>query len=125
MAGKLPRGFQPVFRYKFVNGSVRSEKILNEKLWKQRGVVYARVCKGRVVYVGKADSTLRARIMWHIRFFPKSRKALPYRKYAEGKTITIFAYRPKPIQLFGMRVGDSSVYRTVCWMSWRFIPMAT
>jgi hypothetical protein len=30
--------------------------------------------------------------------------ALPYRKHVKGKTVTIFAYKPKPIQLFGLEI---------------------
>jgi hypothetical protein len=102
----LPRGFRPVYRYTFANGVVLSEKILDHKLWKQRGIVYARVCDGVVVYVGKADGTLGGRIRRHIRLFPKAAeaKAKAYRKHIAGKVVTTYAYRPRPIRLFGLDV---------------------
>jgi hypothetical protein len=100
----LPRAFRPVYRYKFKNGQVHSEKPLDDKLWKQRGVVYARVCNDQVVYVGKTDGTLRGRILQHIRMFPTAPKGMPYRKHVEGKIVTIFAYKPKPIRLFGLEI---------------------
>jgi hypothetical protein len=101
---RLPKKFRPVYRYKFVNGKVCLKKKLDEQLLKQRCVVYARVCGGQVIYVGKADSTLGARINAHLRTFPARADAKPYRDYVRGKTVTIYAYRPKPTRLFGLEI---------------------
>lgn len=81
------------------------EHVLNQKLWKARCVVYARVCgKSDVVYIGKADSTLRTRMTAHIKGFPRSPNSKAYRKYVNGKTVTIFAYKPRVLRRFGLRV---------------------
>lgn len=96
----LPKEFRPVYRYKFINGNVVAGEVLDDELWKQRGVVYARHCDGDIVYVGKADGTLRRRITRHLNGFPSDPKTKPYREYAEGKTVTIYAYKPDPIRLF-------------------------
>ena len=97
---ELPKEFRPVYRYKFIDGKVCSEKLLDEELWKQSGIVYARMCGGKIVYVGKSDGTLSARIKRHLRIFPTRVDSIPYRNYVEGKTVTIFAYKPDPIWLF-------------------------
>lgn len=100
----LPRAFRPVYQYTFAKGQVRARKVLNRKLWHARNVVYARVCGKRVVYVGKADGTLRGRITRHIKFFPSAPKSKEYRAFAEGKIVIIFAYKPRPIWRFGMAI---------------------
>jgi hypothetical protein len=101
---KTFRAFRPVYRYKFSNGSFHSQKLLDVKLWKQQGVVYARVCDGKVVYIGKCESTLGHRIMAHLRIFPILPRAQKYREFVKGKTVTIFAYKPKPIRLLGLDI---------------------
>jgi hypothetical protein len=102
---ELPGEFRPVFQYQFANGRVLADKVLDQELWMQRGVVYARICDGQVVYVGKTDYTLRRRIMAHVRGFPKSPKSTDYRNHVAGKTVTIFAYKPAPIELFGLTIS--------------------
>jgi hypothetical protein len=102
----LPAEFKEVFQYRFANARVTAEKVLNEELWKQRGVVYARVCDGQVVYVGSCNGTLGARIRAHLRLFPllPGAKEFAYRNRVEGKTVTIYAYKPTPIRLFNMEI---------------------
>jgi len=106
MMETLPANFKPVYRYKMENGNpVNCEEIQNA-LWHEKGVVYARVYQDHVVYVGSTDGTLRARVLRHIKGISKARpgKAGEYRGWANGKTITILAYKPEPVEWSGMKV---------------------
>jgi hypothetical protein len=59
-------------------------KVLDERLWKQSGVVYARTYKKRIVYVGCTDGVLSKRIRRHVRLI------------ATTKTGTAPRYREAP-----------------------------
>lgn len=88
------------------NGEPVKRKQLESTLWFQRGVVYARVYRNQVVYVGKTDGTLRGRILRHVNGISKATagKAKEYRKWAEGKTITTLACKPKPVRRSGLEI---------------------
>lgn len=98
--------FQPVFKYKMKNGRPVNERVIDPDLFGARGVVYARVHGKSVVYIGKTDGSLRARINRHLSGFPdgKTGRVVQYREWAEGKTITIFAHKPEPITYLGLSV---------------------
>ena len=104
----LPAEFTPVCQYTMRQGKVEDFKILDETLWRLRWVVYARVCSGEVVYVGKTDGALSGRILAHKRGIsmdqPKNPMAQKYRAWAEGKAITIYAHKPEPITICGHSV---------------------
>ena len=98
--------FTPVFRYKVENGHPIKEKILNEELWQSDGVVYARIHRKEIAYIGKTNSTLKGRIKDHLRRMPNySRsKDIEYRDWAEGKTITLYAHKPNNKDYLGLSV---------------------
>lgn len=98
--------FAPVFRYRVQNGKPIKEKVLNEELWQSDGVVYARSHKKMIAYIGKSDGPLKSRIKAHLRLIPKYSKPkdIAYRDWAEGKTITIFAHKPKNKNYLGLQV---------------------
>ena len=102
----LPAGFKPVYRYKMKHGEPTDRKEFKSALWRERGVVYARVYRKQVVYVGKTDGTLRGRILRHVNGISNSTagNAKEYRIWAEGKTITILAYKPKHVRLSGIEI---------------------
>jgi len=103
---KLPASFKPVYRYKMEDGKPRKRKLLDEALWGQKGVVYARVYRDRIVYIGKADGRLCTRILRHLNRISKETAGMAsqYRKWAKGKTITILAHRPEPVRRFGLQI---------------------
>jgi hypothetical protein len=47
-------------------GSLRSSTFLDESLWEQRDVVYARAYRNKVVYIGMTDGYLKKRIRYHL-----------------------------------------------------------
>jgi transposase-like protein len=98
----MPKEFEEVFRYRVIDGTVTDEKIVNEKLWRSRRVVYVRVCEERILYVGKSDGLLCRRMLRHVRGFLAVGKAIfeDYRKCVNGRTVSIFAYQPEPLRLF-------------------------
>ena len=100
------KSFSPVFRYKVKNGLPLEEEIIDEELWQSDGVVYARTHKQEIVYIGKTNATLKSRVQDHLRRIPKYSKPkdLSYRSWAEGKTITIFAHKPKNKNYLGLSV---------------------
>ena len=101
----LPPEFTPVYKYTMRNGKVEDPEVLDKKLWRLRCVVYARVCGDEIVYVGKTDGTLCGRILAHKRGIsvdqPKNPMTQKYRMWAEGRAITIYAYKPEPIRICG------------------------
>lgn len=98
--------FLPVFRYKVQDGQPINEKVLDEELWQSDGVVYARTDKKTIAYIGKTNGTLKSRVKDHLRRIPKYSKSkdLDYIFWAEGKTITIFAHKPKNKNYLGLSV---------------------
>jgi hypothetical protein len=74
----------------------------------QSGVVYARVCYGEVVSVGKCDGRLGRRLRAHLQGIaedvPKNPLTRLYKQWADSKAITIFAYKPPPVRLCGHEV---------------------
>jgi len=62
--------FKPAFRYKMQNGVVTSTTRLDQALLDQDGVVYLRVHRRDVLYVGKCDGKLCHRIQDHLRRIP-------------------------------------------------------
>ena len=81
-------------------------KILDQKLWQQSGVVYARKYRNKIVYIGSTDRRLSLRIGAHLSLISTSMHATAprYRKWAEGKRITILAYKPA----LGSKNGNAS-----------------
>jgi len=108
---EIPDDFKPVYHYKMRNGEVTSEKTLDPTLWDEEGVVYLRVHGKDVLYVGKSDGKLSSRIRWHIRNGipkPRTEPGRRYLEWAKGReitNITILAYKPEPISLFGLQIG--------------------
>jgi len=105
MSADIQEHFQPAYRYVVRSGIPESGEILDQSLWERYGVVYARFClddpsPGYPVYIGSAKSTLRQRIKAHLRLYKLGRSA-DYWRWAEGRQITILAYRPDPIELLG------------------------
>jgi hypothetical protein len=102
----LPSEFRPVCQYVMRDGKPQDVKILDESLWHQAGVVYARAHEGEVVFIGCTDGTLRGRITRHLNYISTSAlgRAARYREWAEGKLITILAYRPPPVSILGFQV---------------------
>ena len=100
------KSFSPVFRYKVKNGLPLEEEIIDEELWQSDGVVYARTHKQEIVYIGKTNATLKSRVQDHLRRIPNYSKPedLRFRRWAEGKTITIFAHKPKNKNYLGLSV---------------------
>ena len=98
--------FAPVFRYRVQNGKPIKETVLNEELWQSDEIVYARTHKRTISYIGKTNGTLKSRVQDHLRRIPKYSKPkdLDYRDWAEGKTITIYAHKPKSKNYLGLRV---------------------
>jgi hypothetical protein len=109
---KLPKDFRAVYRYRMQHGKPRDMKVLDNELWQQSSVVYVRVTRRYIVYIGSTDGVLRRRIEAHIRGISKSSagKAKEFRSWAEGKVITILAYKPPPVKLLGLEVN---VHRAV------------
>ncbi len=103
---RLLRKFVPVCQYRIKNRKVCILTRLNEELWQSSRVVYARTWRKKVLYIGKADGKLSRRIAEHFRRIPKyvKSKDVNYRKWANGKTITIWAFKPKSVKLFGLRI---------------------
>lgn len=102
----LPKEFVEVYRYDVIDGAVANAKVLNERLWRSEGVVYVRVCESKVLYVGKSDSSLRGRILRHVRGFETSGKEIfeDYKKCVNGKTVSVLAYKPKSRRLLDLDV---------------------
>jgi hypothetical protein len=101
--------FTPTYQYRIEMGEMVSGNILDEELWQSAGVVYARVHEKRreVVYIGKTDGILRNRINDHLRRIPRylKQKDIDYREWAEGKTITIYAHKPKRVMRLGLSIS--------------------
>jgi hypothetical protein len=104
MSMLFPEEFRPVCRYVMKNGKASDIQILDQELWQQSGVVCT--CDGKVVYIGTADGRLSRRIGAHLKGIVESARgtAPQYRKWAEGKQITIVAYRPTPVMVLGREV---------------------
>ena len=102
----FPRKFRPVCQYVIRNKKPQGIKIFDRKLWQQSGVVYARKYKKKVVYIGVTDGRLSRRIGRHLRLISTSMHATAprYRKWAEGKRITILAYKIRPVKLLRRQV---------------------
>ena len=106
MPSGLPKRFRLVCQYRVKNRKACDRIVFNESLWQSSGVVYARTWRKKVLYIGKADGKLSRRIAEHFRRIPKyvKSKDVNYRKWANGKTITIWAFKPKSVKLFGLRI---------------------
>ena len=102
----FPQEFRPVCQYVMRDHKPQDIKILDEQLWRQLGVVYARVYHDKVVYIGVTDGRLSRRIGAHLRGISSSLHgtAPRYRKWAEGKQITIVAYKPAPVDILGRKI---------------------
>jgi hypothetical protein len=98
--------FVPAYQYCVKHGKPVSGKVLNEDIWDAAGVVYARTHKQEIVYIGKTNATLKSRVQDHLRRIPNYSKPedLRFRRWAEGKTITIFAHKPKNKNYLGLSV---------------------
>jgi hypothetical protein len=101
----FPDQFRPVLTYVMKNGKPEQVSVLDEGLWKSRAVVYARLYRGRPVYIGSTDKRLSSRIGSHIRHIHEwtGGKAAEYREWAEGKRITFVAYKPPQVTLLGRK----------------------
>ena len=95
-----PEQFRPVHQYTMLGGRPQEEELLDEELWNERGVVYARIVQEEIVYIRSVDHRLGDRIQEHLRIILMPRYA-EYRKWAEGKRITTVAYKPPLIEMLG------------------------
>lgn len=108
-ATKLPPEFKPVLRYRMTATGPADWTVLDQDLWQRDNAVYIRVSdSGEISYIGKCDNRLCARLMGHRKGISDPDPANPmtkaYREWAVGKTITVYAYQPPPIELCGHRV---------------------
>ena len=89
--------FTKAFQYQVIDGKIINKIILNDDIWEADKVVYARTSKREIVYIGKTDGKLKSRMNGHIRLFDNYTKQrdLDYKSWSEGKTITIYAYKPE------------------------------
>lgn len=62
----LPAEFRPVCRYVMRAHRPQDFEILDEQLWNQSGVVYARVYQNKVVYIGATDGPASRRLTAHV-----------------------------------------------------------
>jgi hypothetical protein len=83
-----------------LSGRPQEEELLDDELWNEQGVVYARIVQQEIVYIRSVDHRLCDRIQEHLRIILTPRYA-EYRKWAEGKRITIVAYKPPLIEVLG------------------------
>src|SRR5437868_9979380 len=102
MTSVFPEEFRPAGRYVIRNGKPEY-KPLDSELLNLAGVVYARMCDGKIVYIGSTDRLLSKRIGEHLRIIA-SKRGTRYREWAEGRKITIIAYRPKPVHILGHEI---------------------
>jgi len=102
----FPQEFRPVCRYMAKDGRPSEIEILDQELWQQPSAVYARVVNGVVVYIAATDGPLSRRLDAHLKNFPTlmTGKAARFRRWAEGKTITIVAYCPAPVRVLGREI---------------------
>ena len=98
--------FTPVYRYRVEDGKPVGGEVLDEDLWNASGVVYARTNLQEIIYIGKTDRALKYRIKEHLGYIPKYNKPkdIAYRDWAEGKTITIYAHKPKGVDYLGLSI---------------------
>jgi hypothetical protein len=93
----FPQDFRPACRYRVSGGKVVEFEVLDQALWNETGVVYARISPaGDPVQIGSTDGLLCKRMAQHLRLIP-DQKNDGYRDWAEGKQIIIKAYKPKPV----------------------------
>ncbi len=102
----LPSEFKPTFEYSVVDGRMVNEKEINHDMLNATGVVYARVCNGRVLYIGRSDGKLRSRINLHRKYVNGENRDLIqklecYRKCVEKMTVVIHAYKPDTTYVCG------------------------
>ncbi len=98
--------FVPTYQYRVCKGQSVDGKVLSEKLWNSTGVVYARTYRKEVVYIGKTDGPLKRRVKDHLQRITRytKQKDIDYREWAEGKTVTIYAYQPEKAYRLGLPV---------------------
>jgi hypothetical protein len=101
----FPQEFGAVCRYVMRDGQAQELTILDPELWRQSGVVYARLYADRIVYIGSTDRSVCQRIREHVRLVSSSPRNARYREWAEGKPIEILAYKPPPVLLLGREVN--------------------
>jgi len=102
----FPQEFRPVCRYVVKDGEPIEVEILDQELWRQPGAVYARIVDEVIVYIEATDGCLSRRLEAHLRNLPTSMigRAPQFRRWAEGKTITVVAYCPAPVQVLGREI---------------------
>jgi len=102
----FPQEFCPVCHYVVKDGKPSQIEILDQTLWQQPGAVYARIVDGVVVYISATDGRLSRRLEAHLRNLPTSMigRAEQFRRWAEGKTITVVAFCPAPVRLLGREI---------------------
>lgn len=105
MTHTLPPEFAPVYRYTVRDGAVTDAAVLNRELFESPCTVYAHVAGDAVLYIGKSEGTLSARIAKHIRYM-RSRKppAGPFAEFTEGKPVTTYAMRAPTVTVCGLPV---------------------
>jgi hypothetical protein len=87
-------------------GTPQDPEPLDSYLWNEDCVVYARVYADEPVYIGSTDRLLSKRITEHLRYISSNPDPTPtkYREWAEGKRITIVAYKPEPVKRLGREI---------------------
>jgi hypothetical protein len=109
----FPEEFKAIYRYTMREGRPQDhEGPLDAELWNASGVVYARVFEGEVVYIGSANRPFRKRFTEHLNFIATSQQpvGVAYRRWAEGKRITILAYKPPLVAALGRMI---SIHRSI------------
>jgi hypothetical protein len=104
---RFPREFRPVLQYVMRDGRPLEDKVLNNKLWDESGVVYVRIVNGEPVYIGSTNGKLSTRLKAHLQGIgkPRSSHATKYREFVEGKTVTIYAYKPEQMKVLRREIS--------------------
>jgi len=103
----FPKEFRQVLQYVMRDGRPQEVTIKhNSKLWEESGVVYARIVNGEPVYIGTTNGKLSKRLKAHLQGIekPRTSNAKEYKEFVEGKTVTIYAYKPEPVKILGREI---------------------
>jgi hypothetical protein len=56
--GRFPEEFRPVLQYVMEKGDPKEQKRLDEALWNESSVVYARISNGVLAHIGSTNGLL-------------------------------------------------------------------
>jgi hypothetical protein len=106
----LPEEFRPACRYTVSGGQPSVFETLDPALMAARGVVYARVVDGEILYIGKSDGKLASRMGEHRRLMIARKNQRGYLECVEGRQVTILAYHPPLVRMLDR---DIAVHRSI------------